>query len=323
MRWRTLTGYKMMLITVLAMVLSATAASAADKTSAAVEQRDVMHNVASFIEWNSPFTVNVNGKVLETKGEMINSRWFVPVRAVFEAAGANVTWDAVDHSWHAKKQGEFSIEQKVGDTKAVVNGGAVQLDSGAVMADGTVLAPARVIEAALGLELRWDSANRVLTAAPLPEVPGFRVWSDAFPAYGDIPTKYAHGGITGGKNISLPISWEGAPKGTKSFAVVMYDVNPIADSFVHWSVLNIPVTVSGLPEGSAEHFTDGSVELNAYFGMEPPRYSGDHLYRLVVYALDTDKLEIPEQPPTYFDQLEPLLLQHSLGYAVNDGFFRH
>jgi Raf kinase inhibitor-like YbhB/YbcL family protein len=253
----------------------------------------------------------------------VNSRLLVPVRAVFEAAGANVTWDAEERAWHAATAGGLAVEQKMGDPQIVVNGTISQLDSAAVMNDnGTVLTPARAIEVSLGLELRWDSAKRILTAAPIPAVPGFHVWSDAFPAYGDIPTQYAHGGVAGGKNISLPVRWEGAPKGTKSYAVVMYDVNPIADSFVHWSVLNIPATVSALPEGAASHFTDGSSELNGYYGMEPPRYSGDHLYRLAVYALDTEKLELPEQAPTFFDQLEPLLLKHSLGYAENDGFFR-
>jgi hypothetical protein len=56
----------------------------------------------------------------------------------------------------------------------------------------------------------------------------------------------------------------------ESFAVVMFDVHPIADNFIHWSVLNIPASVQELTEGASGHFTDGSVELNSYYGVEPP-----------------------------------------------------
>ncbi|KZE79608.1 hypothetical protein AV654_15000 [Paenibacillus elgii] len=295
--------------------------TAAEKTVSAASTKDVMRNVASYTQWNTPFTVVVNGKKLETKGEMINTRMLVPVREVFEAAGAVVTWDSSEQAWQAEGKG-MTARQKLGEKKAIVNGVAYELDQEAVLENGNAFVSARLVEAALGLELRWDSAERVLSASAKPAASGFRVWSDAFREYGTIPVQYAHEGVVGGQNISLPVGWEGVPEGTKSFAVVMYDVHPIADNFVHWSVLNIPVTDNGLSEGAAGHLKNGAVELNGYYGMEPPRYSGDHLYRIAVYALDTDKLEAPAQAPTFFEELEPLLRKHSLGYAETDGFFR-
>jgi hypothetical protein len=41
---------------------------------------------------------------------------------------------------------------------------------------------------------------------------------------------------------------------------------------------------------------------------------------LAIYALDTDKLELPATAPVFFEQLEPQLLAHSLGYSKQDGF---
>ncbi|MGO4106466.1 YbhB/YbcL family Raf kinase inhibitor-like protein [Paenibacillus sp. YAF4_2] len=285
-------------------------------SSSSTIQKDVASNVASYSQWNTPFSLTVNGKKLEAKGEMENTRMLIPLRAVFEAAGAIVKWNNTTQSWLAEGDG-FKAREKLGESKVTVNGVEYELDHEAVLEHGNVMVSSRIIEAALGLELRWDSANRMLTASTVSTESDFRAWSDAFTAYDSIPDKYAHGY---GQNISLPVSWKDVPKGTKSIAVVMYDVHPIADNFIHWSVLNIPVSVGGIDEGASGHFSDGSVELNHYYGVEPPRYSGDHLYRLAVYALDTTKLELPATAPVFFEQLEPLLLAHSLGYSKQDGF---
>lgn len=288
--------------------------------ASATADKDVGSNVMGYLKWNTPFNVEVNGKKLDAQGEMINTVMLVPMREVFEAAGAKVSWNGAKKVWRADGPG-FTAMQQLGSEKTVVNGKAYMLDHEAVLEGGRLLVPVRLMEAALGLELHWNSADRVLSASKTQSA-GFRIWSDAFRQCGDIPVKYAHGGVPEGRNISLPVSWEKAPKGTQSYAVVMYDIHPIADNYIHWSVLNIPATEKGLQEGVTGHLANGAVELNSYYGMEPPRYSGDHLYRLAIYALDTDKLELPKETPVFFEQLEPLLKEHSLGYASYDGFFR-
>ncbi|RUS47036.1 YbhB/YbcL family Raf kinase inhibitor-like protein [Cohnella sp. AR92] len=284
--------------------------------SSSTIQKDVASNVASYSQWNTPFDLTVNGKKIGTKGQMVNTHMLIPLRTVFEAAGAVVLWNKNTQSWSAEGEG-FTAKQKLGESKVTVNGVGYTLDHETVLDHGNMMVSSRLIEIALGLELRWDSSIRMLTASTVTSTSGFKAWSGAFKAYNSIPDKYAHGY---GQNISLPVSWKDAPEGTKSIALVMYDVHPIADNFIHWSVLNIPVSAEGIAEGASGHFSDGSVELNGYYGVEPPRYSGDHLYRLAVYALDTDKLDLPVTAPVFFEQLEPLLLAHSLGYSRQDGF---
>jgi Raf kinase inhibitor-like YbhB/YbcL family protein len=53
-----------------------------------------------------------------------------------------------------------------------------------------------------------------------------------------------------GSNVSPALSWSGAPSGTKSFAVSMYDPDaPTGSGWWHWVVFNIPPGTTSLPKG--------------------------------------------------------------------------
>lgn len=105
----------------------------------------------------------------------------------------------------------------------------------------------------------------------------------------------------GGRNVSLPLQWSGAPKDTKSFAVSIVDTHPVAHSWVHWLVINIPPNTNSIPEGaSVQNMPAGAVELKnsfgsvGYGGPQPPKGSGPHTYVVTVYALSTDKLNLKQ-----------------------------
>lgn len=128
-----------------------------------------------------------------------------------------------------------------------------------------------------------------------------RISSSAFENGKSIPTKYAHPGVMGGKNISLPLSWSDAPAGTQSFALSIVDPHPVARNWIHWFAVNIPGHVASLPEGaSGGHMPAGSKELYnsygelGYGGPEPPKGSGVHPYETVIYALSVEKLDLSE-----------------------------
>jgi phosphatidylethanolamine-binding protein (PEBP) family uncharacterized protein len=53
-----------------------------------------------------------------------------------------------------------------------------------------------------------------------------------------------------GKNVSPALKWSGAPSGTKSYAITVYDPDaPTGSGWWHWVVYNIPATTTELAEG--------------------------------------------------------------------------
>jgi len=104
-----------------------------------------------------------------------------------------------------------------------------------------------------------------------------------------------------GKNISPELSWKDAPKGTKSFAITMYDKDaPTGSGWWHWSLFNIPASVSQIPTNASRSqlLPKGAVEGTNDYGTVgfggacPPKGHGFHTYVFTVYALDVDKLNI-------------------------------
>ena len=112
----------------------------------------------------------------------------------------------------------------------------------------------------------------------------------AFPNGGPIPAKYACTDRSDG-SPSPAVQWSGAPQGTKSFALIMHDIDTPMD-FLHWAILNVPGSAAGLPEQvpAKASLDDGSVQLRnsagsfGYYNPCPP--GGAHRYRFDIFALD-------------------------------------
>lgn len=120
----------------------------------------------------------------------------------------------------------------------------------------------------------------------------FVLTSSAFANGQKIPLKYGCEKDGNFKKPSLPLSWSGAPAGTKSFVLVMDDLAPLAQEWIHWVALDIPASTSSLPEGaSGSAMPAGAKELqntwqqDGYGGPCPP--TDVHTYRIRLFAMPT------------------------------------
>jgi uncharacterized protein YbbC (DUF1343 family) len=91
-----------------------------------------------------------------------NSRVMVPLRAIVEALGAQVDWDAGTKRITITGAGKKSLFT-VGSTTAVFNGTTVTLDTCPVIKNGRTMVPARFTAESVGARVLWDGGTRTVT----------------------------------------------------------------------------------------------------------------------------------------------------------------
>ncbi len=161
--------------------------------------------------------------------------------------------------------------------------------------------------------------------ADLPQLPWFTLSSDDIKDGEEVPVAQRSGVFgAGGEDVSPALSWSGAPEGTKSFVVTVYDPDaPTASGFWHWAVVDIPGSFTSLPTGAGDHTGKGLPPgafqlrndggLSSYIGASPPPKHRPHNYHFVVHAVDVDLLGIgPDSTPAF---LGFNLFSHTLGRA--------
>ncbi|MFF5076026.1 YbhB/YbcL family Raf kinase inhibitor-like protein [Actinoplanes sp. NPDC000266] len=137
----------------------------------------------------------------------------------------------------------------------------------------------------------------------LPQVPSFDVKSAAAVDGQALPPAQTSAAI-GGQDVSPDLTWSGAPEGTRSFAVTVFDPDaPTMSGFWHWAVANIPATVTSLPAGAGDSTGPGlpagafqlanDAGLPQYIGAAPPAGHGEHRYFITVHALDVEDIGVP------------------------------
>lgn len=167
--------------------------------------------------------ITVDGQPLRFSGmgpRSVNGRVLVPLRGIFEALGAVVTWDSRTQTVGAVK-GDTDLRLRIGDRIATVNGREVLLDVSPQVMSGSTMVPLRFIGEALGAEVGWDATTstvRIVSAAGMnrtgnvtsgtmgaaPTITSFRLNADS-------------GWIRSGREVEFVL--EGTPGARASFEI--------------------------------------------------------------------------------------------------------
>jgi Raf kinase inhibitor-like YbhB/YbcL family protein len=122
--------------------------------------------------------------------------------------------------------------------------------------------------------------TREETAVEAPDM--MTVTSTAFGDGEPIPRTFTCDGAGG----PPPLAWVGVPRDAVGLALIVDDPDAPRGTFVHWVVLDMPRTTTGVDGGA---LPSGAVQAKntagraSYFPPCPP--SGTHHYRFTVYAL--------------------------------------
>lgn len=92
-----------------------------------------------------------------------------------------------------------------------------------------------------------------------------------------------------GGNVAPTLEWSGAPEGTESFAVTVYDPDaPTGSGWWHWFAFNIPADVTALRAGGEVNGVQLTNDYGAEgFGGACPPPGVVHRYQFTVHALGT------------------------------------
>ena len=117
---------------------------------------------------------------------------------------------------------------------------------------------------------------------------------------GQLTSKQVFNGFgCSGENISPELSWKDAPKGTKSFAITVYDPDaPTGSGWWHWVVFDISKDKFTLPSGFGNSESKDVIQSMTDFGKTgfggacPPVADKAHAYIFTVHALDVETLAL-------------------------------
>ncbi len=102
------------------------------------------------------YTVTLNGKNIVFDQDPVNvgGRILVPMRGIFEACGADVTWDSDKNQVTAVK-GNITVKLTIDSTTAYVNNVAKTLDAPATLINSRTMVPVRFVSEALKADVKW------------------------------------------------------------------------------------------------------------------------------------------------------------------------
>jgi hypothetical protein len=117
-------------------------------------------------------TVQINGKIFTFDPSPLikDGRTLVPMRAMFEALGAEVQWDEVTRTAIGIR-GNIEVRIPIDSTRPTINNWVKEIDVPAMIIEGRTFIPLRFVSEALGDEVYYDSLTRTISITKQEQLP--------------------------------------------------------------------------------------------------------------------------------------------------------
>ena len=109
---------------------------------------------------NNGIKVAIDGEYVEfdVQPQLINDRTMVPLRAIFEALGAEVDWVNETQTVIAAKD-DVTVTATIGSTKMYIDDEEKIMDIAPMLLDGRTLVPVRFVAEAFDCDVDWNGIN--------------------------------------------------------------------------------------------------------------------------------------------------------------------
>jgi len=139
-----------------------------DHTISATFEKEITQTTIILQIGNSTFTVNSISNTLDSPPIIKNNRTFLPIRAIIEALGGTVGWDATEKRKVTVSLGSTTIELWIGKSIAKVNGVDIPIDSTnskvvPEIINSRTMLPLRFVTENLGCDVQWDGTTQTIT----------------------------------------------------------------------------------------------------------------------------------------------------------------
>ncbi|MBM7563533.1 stalk domain-containing protein [Paenibacillus sacheonensis] len=106
-------------------------------------------------------TVRINGKLLHLESDpmVVRGNVYLPMRELFDALGAKVTYDAKGKLITATR-GNMALVYRIGDLTAKVNGQTSTLNAPGKIVQGRTMVPLRFVSQSFGFKVEWSAKDK-------------------------------------------------------------------------------------------------------------------------------------------------------------------